>query len=189
MKQHYFAALTVGVLAIVVESAVATVIDFDDLTGSGTVPTNYQGLTWTGWGHYDRAQAPYYSSSPSTRIYHSHGNNPLIEFGQTVTFEGLWIAGFSTGQYVIGYQAGNPVFTSSPQANDLSTFGTFLNLNWDVDAISVYSEWYAGSYAYYVLDDIKYTARGANVPDSGMTLSMLGGALGLLGLVSRRLQK
>jgi hypothetical protein len=184
------AILVALVFMTAVQSRAATIIDFDDLTGSGAVPTDYKGLTWTGWAYYDSPQDPYFASSGATRVYNEPRTNAnLIEFNQTVTLESLWMAGYGAGQYVIGYSGGVAIFTSTPQANDFNPFGGFLSLNWaGIDAISIYAETVSGIQDHYILDDITFTARSTSVPDSGLTLVWLGASLGLMGLVSRRLR-
>ncbi|HRI13992.1 MAG TPA: VPDSG-CTERM sorting domain-containing protein [Verrucomicrobiota bacterium] len=191
MRKIAASLLGVSSLALSVTTwAASTTITFDDLVGAGPVPANYMGLTWTGWTYYDSPQPPYNPSSSPQRIYNDPRNNDnLIEFNQTVTFEGLWMAGYSQGQYVIGYNSGVPIFTSIAQLADGSEFGNWINVNWPgVDAISVYANDVGGINDYYILDDIKYST-GTSVPDSGSTLALLGGALGMLGLVARRFRK
>lgn len=175
-------------LLTAVQSRAATILDFDDLTGTGAVPTDYKGLTWTGWTHYDLVQPPYEAISGATRIYNEPRTNAnLIEFNQTVTLESLWMAGYGTGQYVIGYSGGVAIFTSTPQANDFNPFSGFLTLNWaGIDAISIFAETVGGVQDHYILDDIAFTVRSTSVPDSGLTLMLLGASLGLMGVASRR---
>src|SRR5258708_3093445 len=125
MKKLTLLILAAGTFALALQARAET-ITFEDLSGAGTVPANYHGLTWTNWSYYDDVQPPYFPSSGVERIYNNpRFNNNLIEFNQSVTFLGLWIAGLSHGQYVIGYSSGNPIFTSAPQAGDNSDFGNF----------------------------------------------------------------
>ncbi len=157
-------------------SAQATTITFEDLSGESVLPTNYQGLTWTNWTYYDYDQPPYDPSSGVVRIYNTDGmTSPTVLFGQSVTFNGAWLAGYATDQYFEGYLSGIKIFESAHTANDQSEFGMFFNLNWmGVDEIRVVS----GSGDFYILDDLTYQANG--VPESGNSAILLG--FGLLGL-------
>lgn len=180
--------LAIAASALLATSARAVTIDFEDLSGEGAVPSDYQGLTWTGWAHYLISDPPYDASSGVQRIYNERrDNNNLVEFPSPVTFEGLWLAGFSLGQYVIGYVGGVPTYTSPAQSLDLSEFGTLINVNWPgVDAISIHSEPFAGVNDYYIVDDIRYSTGGTSVPDTGSTLAALGLGIGAIGMICRR---
>lgn len=186
MKKLTMLLLLVGAMVLTSQSrATATILTFEDLTGSGSVPVNYQGLTWTHWTHYDVAQSPYNASSGVQRIFNDpRDNSNLIEFNQSVTFQGLWMAGYAHGQYIIGYSAGNPIFFSAPQLSDASEFGAFINVNWSgIDAISVHADDFNGIQDYYILDDITYS--DSRVPDGGSTVLLLGVAMSAMGIVRR----
>lgn len=191
LKKLSLSALAAGALGFALPAQAATVLTFDDLVGAGAVPTNYAGLTWTGWAYYDDSQPPYNASSPDTRIYNDPRTNAnRIEFNQEVTFLGLWIAGYSTGQYVIGYNQGNPIFTSTPQLNDFSEFGNFVSVNWaGVDAISIFANQVDGIEDHYIIDDVRFDDNRVGVPEGGTTIVLLGGAFCMLGAASRRLRK
>jgi hypothetical protein len=147
----------------------STTITFDDLIGDGTVPTDYMGLTWSsGWNHYGWDQPPYDASSPEQRVY-VYDNLQTIDFGQAVTFEGSWFAGYDySAPFWTGYdQFNNVIYTSTPGLG-------YQNLNWS----GVWKVGVEGAVPdYYIVDDIKYSA---SVPDAASTSLLLG--LGLLGL-------
>src|SRR5215469_5076 len=62
---HFFAldvmkklfSITLMAMAAFAVQAYAITLTSEDLSGSGALPTNYQGLTWTGWSYYDAAAA------------------------------------------------------------------------------------------------------------------------------------
>jgi hypothetical protein len=157
----------------------AAVLDFEDLTGDGSLPPNYAGLSWDpNWTYYDDAQPPYNPSSGVQRIY-THNFGGWIDFGTDVTFQGSWVASLDVGQemYWGGYDNGVKVFES---AHLLGGAQNHLNVNWpNVDYVNFVST----SFNYFILDDIKF--NGTNrVPDSSSTALNLFLALGGLGLVA-----
>lgn len=166
-------------------NAHAVVLDFEDLSGDGGLPSNYAGLTWVNWNYYDGSQPPYYASSGFQRIYNTYGSVPSLQFGADVTFEGLWMAGYSWGQYVEGYNNGVKIYESAHIANDpSSTFGVYFSLGWaGVDEIRVQSP--EGNH--YIVDDVEYNT--ASVPDGGLTLGLLGGAMVGLSALRRRVSQ
>jgi hypothetical protein len=175
--------ITFLAIAVFAVQGYATTITFEDLSGAGILPTNYHGLTWTDWAYYDSPQSPYNPSSGVERIYNypNRDNTNLIQFGGLVDFTSLWLAGYSYGQYIVGYVGGVPVFTSTAQANDGTPFGNFINVNWNVDAISIFSN----NGDYYIVDDVTYNS---SVPDVGATLPLLGFSVAALGLLRRRIK-
>jgi hypothetical protein len=153
----------------------ATMLTFEDLPGLGPVPSNYAGLIWSSWVHFDQPLPPFNAGSGQVRL--DPGSSGTFQFGQDVTFVGAWLAGHATNQYFEGYNNGIKLFESPHTANDGSNFGQFFTLNWTgVDEIRVYT----GGQA--VFDDLEYNIPG--VPDGGSTVSLLG--LASLGLVALR---
>ena len=116
-------------------SQATTTLDFEDLYGtgnqygSGPVPTNYAGLTWNNWVFYERYLPPWNAGSGQVRLF-PQTTTATIEFGQDVTFVGVWLAGNAFGQYFEGYKNGIMIFESSHVANDGSNFGQSFTLNW-----------------------------------------------------------
>ena len=79
----------------VASQAAATVIDFDDLVGSGGVPPGYAGFaSWGGWNYYDSSQPPYNPHSGLTRVYVGDEASSHILVGSDIvfTFTGAVIA-------------------------------------------------------------------------------------------------
>jgi len=162
------------------QRARADVINFDDLSGGGPLAANYAGLTWTNWGFFDDVQSDYNPSSGAERIYvitPSHVGD--IQFGNAVTLNSFWAAGYNMGQVVEGYSNGNLVF-STILPGDGTGFGSTLTLGWaGIDELKFQGE------NFWALDDLNYTP-GGSVPDSGATLAMLGGAFFALAAFCRR---
>ena len=142
------ALLIISLLCAVAVSQ-ATILTFEDLSGSGPVPTNYAGLTWINWGYYNQFLPPWNASSGSVRLFPQ--SDPAIQFGQTVTFVGAWLAGHAFNQYFEGYKNGVKIFESSHIANDGSNFGQYITVNWPgVDEIRS-----AGNADQIALDDLE----------------------------------
>jgi len=181
MKKTLVTTMVGAVFAVgLVAQADAITLNFDDLSGNGPLPGGYAGLTWTDWNYYDAPQSPYNPSSGAERIYNQFGVVPTVKFGQDVTFVGAWFAGYSLDQYFEGYNNGVKIIESAHTLNDQSPFGLYVILNWaGVDEIRVQS----GSGNHYILDDLQYEVAG--VPDSGLTVLLLGMALSGLGCVRR----
>ena len=163
-------------------------INFDDLSGAGAVPGNYEGLTWTGtWQYYGAPQPPYDPSSGANRAF-EYGPS-YINFGQAVTFEGSWFAGYGapySAPYWVAYDKnGNPIpgDSSLPDGTG-TTYGNFVNLDWTgVYSVGLFSVTSESQYNFFIVDDIKYSTGGSNVPDatsSGLMLSMGVAGLGFL---------
>jgi hypothetical protein len=175
--------LMVGAFLCSITLSRATTLTFEDLgSATGSVPSNYAGLTWSNWIHYGQPLPPYNAGSGQVRLFpqDNSGTTGTIQFGQDVTFVGAWLAGHSFDQYFEGYNNGIKLFESSHTANDGSNFGQFFTLNWTgVDEIRLQ----AGSPDQTAFDDLEYNIV-ESVPDGGSTVSLLGCAL--LGLVALR---
>ena len=130
----------------------ATTLTFEDLPGTGPVPSNYAGLTWTNWVRYSGFLPPWNPGSGAVRLF-PQGNNATIQFGQDVTFAGAWLAGNSYNQYFEGYKNGIKLFESSHTANNGSTIAQQFTLNWaGVDEVRLR----AGSPDQIALDNLQY---------------------------------
>ena len=167
--------------------AAATVVNFDDLPGSGLVPDGYGGITWnSNFLYYGSPQTPYNPSSPPNRIYSNyalHGagvqDTLIFDFATPVSFDGLYAsgAGIGTVDYDL-YLGGTFVATSA----SIVTSGTptFIGNSYTGLADEVRINAYNG---YSVYDDV--TFDGGTVPEPAAWALMIAG-FGLVGTTLRR---
>jgi hypothetical protein len=176
--------LMVGAFLCSITLSRATMLTFEDLgTATGSVPSNYAGLTWANWVHYGQPLPPFDPSSGQVRLL-PQTTTATILFDQDVTFVGAWLAGHAFDQYFEGYNNGIKIFESSHVANDGSNFGQLFTLNWTgVDEI----RFQAGSSDQTAFDDLQYNVL-ESVPDGGTTVSLLGFALLGLAVLRRKLR-
>jgi hypothetical protein len=172
--------------------AATTVIDFDDLVGFGTVPTNYAGVNWDdNWSFYDSVQSPYNPASGATRIYSNYAKYPVAQPGTVAfyvgdgsIFSGAYFAGSSQHSVTIeSWLDGALVGTSA--ALNTSDVPTFLASGYagSVDEIRI-----VGNNGYYVVDDVTFdnlVSVGGGVPEPATWAMMLAG-FGLVGFAARR---
>jgi len=169
------AALAV-VLTTWAGAANATVVTFDDLTGSGLVQDGYAGIVWNAdWTYYDADQTPFTPASPPTRVYDTQQTG-AFNFAGPVTFEGADFAGqsYATVQfqlYLEGLLVGTsgPLTTSSTPAFLASGYGGL------VDEVRVVSRFPA----LFVMDNVTYNAASAAIPEPAAWAMMLLGFFGL----------
>ncbi len=184
LRSRFFSLLVALVSLAMPQLAKATVIDFEDLSGSGSLSSNYAGLGWTNWAYYDSSQSPYNPSSGVERAYIPGESNAYINFGGQVTLNSLWMAGYNLGQTIAGYNNGSLV-NSFTLGNDSSTFGSTFSLNWSIDELQ-----FIGGYnnRFLIIDDLSYNGNAQGVPDTGATVAFLGMALVGFAALRRRTQ-
>lgn len=168
MKRFCLVILALLLLAMSA-SAVPTVLDFEDLSGSGVLPTNYGGINWSfgsaSWEYYGTSQAPYNPSSGSQRIYAgTQSASPSFSFLTPSVFNGAYVNGDIMGGAISFTLSlgGTVVATSGDYLLDSSGTGMFLSSGYAgmVDLVTVNT---TGSPGYYILDDISYGS--AAVPE------------------------
>ncbi len=159
--RRFCSVLVVGVVAGLVGSAAADVINFDDLQGSGPVPPGYGTVAdWTGWTHYDASQPPYNPHSPPTRIYNN--STQTFKFGREVIFEGAWFSGYGTNRGFLPisiqlYHNNALVHTSASLDLGDGSGPTWLESGYSGVADTVVL---TGSPGYYVMDDVTFHEAG-----------------------------
>lgn len=161
--------LAVGLVAGLVSSAAADVINFDDLVGQAPVPNGYGTVVdWTGWTYYDWEQSPYNPNSPPVRIYNT--SNGTFKFGRDVVFDGAFFSGYGTnrGFLPISFQLySNNVLVATSGSIDLGDGSgpTWLDSGYAgaIDTVVV-----VGSHGFYVMDDVTFNeAVGYRLSVSG----------------------
>ncbi len=175
-----FAAATVaGLLAA--GAANATVVTFDDLSGTDIVPDGYGGIIWNGvYQYYDDPQSPFTPASPAERAYGACNclTDNSFFFAAPVTFNGAYFAGqpYATNDFEL--LLGGVVVATSASLT-LSATPTFLASGYSglVDQVDVQTN----SPGHWVIDNITYNG----VPEPGAWALMLIG-FGLVGGALRR---
>ncbi|MCW6506686.1 hypothetical protein [Lichenifustis flavocetrariae] len=170
-----------GVLFAAASPASATVLTFDNLSGSGVLADGYGGINWGGiWNYYDSDQTPYTPESPPERIYATLGTQlPSFSFIADSVFSGVYVSGLGSVSGPIGfnlYLGGNLVGTSSGTVDPSST-PTLLSSAYfgKVDTVQ-----FTGSADYYTLDNVAFNTSTVPLPASA---PMFGAALMALGAV------
>lgn len=161
----------------VASTAQATVLDFEDLIGQGSVPAGYGGITWgSTWDYYNFSQWPYNASSGVVRLY-NNGTDDAFSFASDVIFNGAFFAGYNTAQFEL-YNDGILVHVSS--ILDLSETPTFLAAGYAglIDEVRLNVD--NGS---FVMDDLSFNNNAIPEP---MALSLMGLGLAAMGLSRRR---
>lgn len=164
-------------------AASATVLTFDDLTGVGEVPTNYQGFTWTGWSYLDTEEPPFTPASGTIKAFVDVTANSMTSTTAFV-FNGSFISGFAgedTVQYLL-YNNNELVFSSAIFDN-LSDTPTYFASGYNGLVNKVV---YQSPNGFYSVDNVTYNATVVPEPES---ISLMLAGLGVTGWMRRRSQK
>ncbi|MEW5687592.1 MAG: PEPxxWA-CTERM sorting domain-containing protein [Pseudomonadota bacterium] len=182
------AALVVSA-AFPAAAATTIVLDFDDLTGLGAMPSTYQGVAFEDFSYYDTPKLPQYpTKSGMTSLYanydrHQPGSasTSIFRFGDDVRFDGAWFAGRLAVVFEL-YRDGQRVHTSSPLG--LNSTMQYLASGYDglVDEVRLY-----GNSGNWVMDDLTYSVGdfAAPAPEPATWAMMILG-FGAAGAVIRR---
>jgi hypothetical protein len=169
-----------GLMALIalVSGVSATVVNFDDLKGDGSLAAiSYAGMSWDEhWSYYDWEQSPYTPHSGAERIY-SHNWGGWFGFSNPVDFNGAWFSGDGTSCYFDGYLDGAKVGTSASVAT--SSTPAFLKADFPskVNKVNIV----CNNYNYFVVDDITYddnVTPAPEFPSVALPVVMIVGMLG-----------
>jgi hypothetical protein len=181
-------SLILGAALIIPQTAQATVVNFDDLSGFGVVANGYGGINWdSNWSHYDSFQSPYNASSFATRVYANYAkfvpealSDVAFSFSGPVVFQGAYFAGHSDlGRFTISvFLAG--ILKATTAIFSPSATPTFVSSGYAgaVDKVVIH-----GNAGFYVMDDVTFGAARAvsTVPVPGAIWLLLSGIAGLAG--------
>ena len=173
--------------ALGAQIAAATVLTFDDLSGTGSVPTNYGGLTFNNWFYSNVPDPAYPPKSGATNLFTGDfgpsvtDGNASISFAAPIVLDGAYFSGYSGVSFKL-YNSGILVRVSDalPDGGASGYGPTFLSSGYagTVDKIVV-----SGIQGYYAMDDLTYHISAVPEPDIA-ALWLLG--LAGVGIAARR---
>lgn len=148
------------------------------MSGQGPLGPSYHGVGFSGeWTYYDSFQDPYNPSSSPTRLY-TLTDNSSIDFGSTVSFQGLYLSGYFSVTIDL-LNNGATVFSQLYNSSNTPTLvaNTYNGL---IDQVVFH-----GNPDFWTIDDITY--NGVNpVPAPGAVWLFGSGLMGLFGFKRRK---
>jgi hypothetical protein len=171
------AGLTLSLAATAASAATTIVLNFDDLTGIGLVPADYQGVHFgDDFSHYDTPDPDEYpTASGLTAIYTNYdkykpGTNGVstFRFDELVRFDGAYFSGHLGVGYEL-FSGGQRVYITP--STGLDNTARFYASGYDglVDEVRVY-----GNSGNWAMDDLTYTTGvNAPVPEPGTWALMI----------------
>lgn len=185
-----------GLVALVLFTSVpcsvsASTLTFDDLPPTGSfssIPSGYGGLNWSSdFWYINRNLHPGSGYDLGTvsgeySAFNAFDSEVSVDNG-TFTFDSAYFASAwdaSQTLHVEGWLAGSQVYVADHTI--VNTGPTFYTFNWTVDEVR-----FDSSGTQFVMDDM--TINTGAVPDGGSILTLLGLALGFVGVARRFLRK
>ena len=163
----------------------ATVLTFEDLSGTGVMPDPYHGIIdWENgvWNYYNWYQYPYSPHSGIVRTYESgYDHTPSWGFLQDVIYNGSYFAGVGDVQMDL-YLDGNLVHSTG--ISYTTSTSTFFATGYSglVDYVTINT----AQPDMWVMDDLTYQSAPPQVPEP-TTMILLGSlASGLFGFAGLR---
>jgi hypothetical protein len=173
----------------------ATVLNFDDLSGWGTVPVNYGGLTWNDSWWSLSGEPPHYTAFSNPIVVTSYDNmNGVswtglnsVKFQDPGTFQGAYFSGYELLGGIVPNTIGYDLYylgTKVANTPDVAIGGTPLFIASGYSGL-VDEVYIRGFQSYFVMDNFTFNSA-VPIPPS---LLLLGPGLLGLAAIRRRLKK
>ena len=188
-----FSKLSLSLLCLATLTCIApvvqaqTIIDFEDLTGSGSFTTTYHGIDFEPnvWNYFSSNGSPYNPHSGTERTFQSGSEvNPYFTFVTPTEFQGLWVSGqsFASAQLFL-YDTSNTLVATSGIVPGSAT-PQFLSSGYNglVNKVIINTP----QADYVVFDDLTLGSSTAAVPEPGALALLVTTGLSGAGLLFRK---